>query len=562
MKKKTMNRRKVLVIGLDGATLDLLNPLVEEGEFPILKKMFENGVVGELRTVFPPVTAAAWASFMTGKNPGKHRIFEFLLRKDGSFDREPVSADTCSGQAIWDLVSNVGKKVGVVNVPVTYPPRQVNGFLISGMLTPPGDERFSFPKTLLPDLERRFGKYRLLHTEVYSPGRVGDVIEELFQVFEYRLKTSRYLLEHHDWDFFMVHFAGIDRLQHELWHIFDPTHPRHDPDEAAKFGSRIMSFFREMDTGLQQLVQSAGEEAVVILMSDHGFGPIHKFVNFNIWLMESGYLKLKEDFVTRVKYALFSKGFTPGLLYKLAMKLGLAKLRLSGGLVQRHKLIRLLKAMFLSMSSVDWSRTRAYSRGNYGQMFINLKGREPQGIVEPGREYEELCDEIIHDLRQLRDPQTGEKIIGEILTKEEFYNGPYVDKAPDISFIARDMRYKPLGILEFASRHLIEDTFGNSGDHRMNGLIALMGEGIRENEIISGAQIIDVAPTILYLLGLPVPVDMDGRVLKEALQEGLLASHPVRYAEAPEGRGGQAGTYSQEESALIEERLKGLGYWG
>jgi len=273
-------------------------------------------------------------------------------------------------------------------------------------------------------------------------------------------------------------------------------------------------------------------------------------------------LRLKGDSITRAKYALFSRGFTPGLLYKLAMKLGLAKLRLSGGLVQRHKLIRLLKAVFLSMSSVDWSSTKAYSRGNYGQIFINLKGREPQGIVEPGREYEELRDEIIHDLRQFRDPQTGEKIIGEILTKEEFYNGPYVDKAPDISFIARDMRYKPLGILEFASRHLIEDTFGNSGDHRMNGLIALMGEGIKANEIISGAQIIDVAPTILHLLGLPVPVDMDGKVLKEALREDLLASHPVRYTEAPEGRGGQAGAYSQEESELIEERLKALGYWG
>lgn len=562
MKEKKVNHRRVLVIGLDGATLDLLNPLVKEGQLPVLKKMFESGVVGELRTVFPPVTAAAWASFMTGKNPGKHGIFEFLLRQAESFDREPVSADMCSGQAIWDLVSKAGKKVGVINVPVTYPPRQVNGFLISGMLTPPGDKHFSYPKTLIPELERKFGKYRLLHTEVYSPGRVGHVIEELFQVFEYRLKTSRYLLEHHDWDFFMVHFGGIDRLQHELWHIFDPTHPKHDPHEAAKFEGRIMFFLKEVDGGLQQLIQSAGQGTVVILMSDHGFGPIHKFVNFNIWLMESGYLRLKQDFVTKAKYALFNRGFTPGLLYKLAMELGLAKLRLSGGLVQRHKLIRLLKAMFLSMSSVDWSRTRAYSRGNYGQIFINLKGREPQGIVEPGREYEELRNEIIRDLRQFRDPQTGEKIIGDISTKEELYNGPHVDKAPDISFLARDMRYKPLGILEFASCHIIEDAFGNSGDHRMNGLIALMGDGIRENEIIAGAQIIDVAPTILHLLGLPVPVDMDGKVLREALQDDLLASNPVLYAEAPEGRGGQAGTYSQEESALIEERLKGLGYWG
>ena len=552
---------KVLVVGLDGTTLDLLIPLMDEGRMPFLSQLIGEGVLGPLETTYPPVTAPAWASFQTGKNPGKHGIYEFLYRKKGTVDQVPVNSKMLGGKTIWRLLSEAGKRVGIVNVPLTYPPSEVNGFMVGDFLTPQGARDFSYPPQLVEELEGQFGPYLLYHIQVYTKGSVGQVLEELDRLLRYRAQTTQYLLEEKPWDFFMVHFAGTDRIQHELWHIMDPNHPMHDIREAERHREATLDFYRQTDAELERLVRSVDETTTVIVMSDHGFGPIHKFVNINAWLLRCGFLKLKGDPISRIKSILFRLGLTPALGYRIAMRLGFARLRLSRGVSKRFAILRLLDRFFLSLANVDWEGTKAYSQGNYGQLYVNVKGREPYGIVEPGVDYERVREELIEGLQRLEDPESGEKVVAQVFRREDLYSGPHLERAPDVCFLLRE-GYKALGTLDFTSHRVIEPVFGNSGDHRMTGLIVMRGPAVKNKGKLSGARIIDVTPTILYLMGIPIPKDMDGRVLVEALKEEYVMANKIRYTEVTSEAEALEPAYSPEESEEIKERLKGMGYMG
>jgi predicted AlkP superfamily phosphohydrolase/phosphomutase len=244
------------------------------------------------------------------------------------------------------------------------------------------------------------------------------------------------------------------------------------------------------------------------------------------------------------------------------MALGLARLRLSGGFHSRQRMQMLLNRFFLSFDNVDWKRTRAYSRGNYGQIYVNLRGREPWGSVSPGEEYERVRASIKQDLLGCRDPLSGEPLLERVLLREEIYSGPYVEEAADIVFLPRDMRYKALGTLDFTSNRFSFPVYGNSGDHRMNGIFLGLGDAFRQGAKLGGPSLVDIAPTVLYLLGLPVPRQMDGRVLTEAFREEHLMEYPVDYADVELlGRAGGTALTSRD-SEDIKRRLEGIGYIG
>jgi predicted AlkP superfamily phosphohydrolase/phosphomutase len=296
-------------------------------------------------------------------------------------------------------------------------------------------------------------------------------------------------------------------------------------------------------------------------MSDHGFGPIHRFVNLNVWLWQRGFLALKGDALTRLKALLYQLGLTPALGYRIGMRLGFANLRLSRGMSRRLGLLRAVGRIFLSLDNVDWEHTRAYSQGNYGQIYVNLQGREPCGIVAPGREYQAVTSQITAALRELRDPATRQPIVERVFGREDLYHGPLAGHSPDVMFLLADT-YKPLGTLEFSSHRLVEDAFGNSGDHRMDGILVMSGDAIRQGLTVHGAKLIDLAPTILYLADVPVPSDMDGRVLTEAIEPAHLEAHPVQRGSAGEQQLHQELDYSDEDRAEVMERLRRLGYVG
>lgn len=554
---------KVLVIGIDGATFRLMRPLMNQGYMPFLCEVEQKGALGTLTTIYPPVTAPAWSSFMTGKNPGKHGVYEFLHRKRGTLEQIPVNAGMLGSQTLWEMMSDHGKKMVVVSVPLSYPPFKVNGTLMSDFLAPKGARDLSYPAELLQEVEDKFGEYLLYHKQVYTKDNVANVLAELEEHTAYRQRVAEYLMQRDPWDFCMVYFEGTDRLQHELWHVIDPAHPMHDKQESAQFAERTRSYFRALDVAVRQLVnlaQRIDPETTVILMSDHGFGAIHKFVNFNIWLLNEGFLQLKRDIPTQLKRILFNLGFTPSLGYKVSMNFGFANLRLSQGMTNRNKILDLVRRAFLSFNNVDWERTRAFSTGNYGQIFVNIKGREPYGSVDM-RDFTTVRSQIARALDKLRDPQTGEKVVARIYEPTEIFWGSFVDDAPDVAFLLAE-NYKALGTLEFASNRVVEPAFGNSGDHRMDGFVGMVGPGIKPGVRVENANIMDVAPTILYLMGLPIPSDLDGKVITPALDEELLASTAIMQGAALGSRDQVVPDYSDEEAEEVKERLRALGYLG
>ena len=562
---------RVMILGLDGATWALLGRLAADGTMPNLASFLERGCSADLMTQIPPVTATAWSSFVTGLNPGKHGVFEFLLRKkalvEGArsahnpFGEVPVNSALRDGTPIWDLAGEAGLKSVVKGVPITYPPSRIEGAMLSGFLTPFGRRDFVQPPELLGEIEEKFGPYKLYHRQVYSKRGVSDVLDELDEVLDFDIKVTRFLMERIDWSLLISHFWGTDRASHELWHLLDESHPRHDPSEAARYAPRLKAFYSTLDRGLKDIVEGAAG-ANLIVMSDHGFGPIHTFLSFNMWLVGRGLLRFKPGPMTRLKRATYGMGFTPTLLYRISMALGLAKYRLSGGFHSRQKMQMLIHRFFLSLADVDWGATRAYSRGNYGQIYVNLKGREPWGSVEPGAEYEAVRNDVRDMLLAETDPGTGEKLFDRVYFREELYEGPYVDEAPDVIFVPRDMSYKALGTLDFTSNNFMDPVYGNSGDHRMNGVFLGLGPGFASGRRLNELSILDIAPTVLYLLGLPVPRAMDGKIAEPALDERYLAQNKPEFVDKELlGRLG-IGKMSDEDRDDIKRRLEGIGYIG
>ena len=553
-------RKKLLVIGLDGASFDVLDPLIEKGKLKNLAALMTRGARADLVTTFPPITAVAWSSFMTGKNPGKHGIFEFV-RLDHDSKRElAVNASFRQGHAIWDLLSDAGEQVVVHNFPCTYPPHAVNGLMIADFMTPRGRKDFTFPGSLLSEIEEKFGPYRLHLSQTYANGNVDGVLDELFDELEYKAKVTEYLMTRYEWGAFFQYFWGTDRIQHELWHIIDDNHPRHDKQEARLYRDRVYAYFERVDEIVGRLVELAGEDSLVCIASDHGFGPAHKYCSFNIWLLQEGFLKLKRDAMTRVKETMFNLGLTPELAFKLIKKLPSA-LRPSRGVSNQAGASTLLSRLFLSFNDVDWDRTVAFSKGNYGQIYVNLKGREPKGSVEQS-EYDSVCESIVTSLKLLKDPATGELWADKVFRREQVYHGPRVSDAPDIAFLPRDMRYLALGNADFTSNKFMVDAFGISGCHRMNGvLIVSGGNAVKRATKANAARIEDVTPTLLYLIGRPLPDDLDGEVLAGMIEPEYLSANPPLVSHTRTEQSSEV-QFLPEENEEIIERLKSLGYMG
>jgi predicted AlkP superfamily phosphohydrolase/phosphomutase len=554
------NKRRVIVIGLDGATFDLIRPWIEDGTMPTLKRLMQKGASGVLTTTLPPISSSAWVSFATGKNPGKHGLVDFVHPRQNSYQISIVSTQQRASKAIWNLLSEKGRKVGVVGMPVTYPPEEVNGYMVSDFLTPSASDDYTYPLSLAGELEQAIGGFPLLPDERYRSTKFTDrFIADMVADVERRLEGAEYLLDNKESDFFFVLFWSNDMLQHETWSLLDETHPLHDPQKANQYRDLVVDFHRKLDQAVGRLVERAGPEDLVVVMSDHGFGPVHSFFLVNNWLLEMGWLKLKKRPMTQLKYTLFKLGFAPLGVFRLvsALRLGFLRRRFrfqrGGGLIKR---------LFLSFADVDWRRSKAFAVGSFGQIYINQSGKRPQGIVQPGKEYEELRNEIAARAAEIRDPRSGLPVVEKVYRREDIYSGPLVEKAPDLVLQSRNWEYMAFGHADFGGSHIVEPIVGMSGHHRPDGIVMVSGQGINEGVTLPEASIMDLAPTILYAMGIPIPTDMDGRILTEAFTSDHLSTVQARYSDELSERQTGEDQYSLEDEEEIKERLRGLGYVG
>jgi predicted AlkP superfamily phosphohydrolase/phosphomutase len=550
--------KKIMIIGLDGVPLDIIQRWGQRGHLPTLQDLMAGGAVGQLASTMPPTSGPSWSSFVTGMNPGKTGIYDFLYRREGTYHFPPVNASLRGGKTIWRYLSDAGYRVGVLNLPMSYPVEPVDGFMVSGWMTPYAADDYTYPPELGAELEQVLGSYRIYPTETFTEARKESFLEASHSLLDMRTRTALHLARSRPWDLFMTVFFDTDRVLHQLWHYLEPDHPWRTDQEDREWVVR--DYFQKVDESVARLLEYADNDTQVIILSDHGMGQANNFIVLNNWLLDTGLLSLKRDPWTRFKAMMFRRGFTLRNVHQIADRLGLAR---QAEYVAGYFVDHLLKIAFLSFLDVDWGQSRAYSFGRHlGSIYVNVKGREPQGIVEPGAEYEAVRDEIEQLAYEFCDPRTGRPLIGEVLRREEVYSGPYLDRAPDLILRPREPSDIFFGLADFGHRDTVSTVYRYSGMHRDYGMLIMSGPGIRPGGRIEGASIQDIAPTVLHTMGLPVPADMDGRVLEDAFATEYMAAFPVEIAEPTSGEAVDGQGYTEEGEKEIMERLEGLGYLG
>lgn len=550
--------QKILVVGLDGGSWRVLDQLLERGELPTLSRLIERGVSGPLKSVPNAMSPAAWTTFMTGRNPGNHGIYDFYQRRPGSYDIEFVNGSHRKAASLWQLLSRAGRHVGVINVPFTYPAEKLRGFILAG-LDAPGVESpgFCHPPEVYREVSAACGGYTMEAgvTGSVMAGRLEEAVNKLYDSIENRLKTSLYLLKSHQWDFLITVFRETDPAQHCLWKFYDAGHPDYDPELGERYGDVIPEVYRRIDAAIARLESAAGPETLIMVVSDHGFGPRNLASQaLNPWLASQGLLTWKDG-------SLQHRGLVARLYQQLERMLSRQT---------KERLVRLLPGVRrrvegrLRFGEIDWGNTQAYSDNCRPAIWINLKGREPNGVVEPGPEAEALKKKLVGELAAAVDPESQEKVVDKVYRREDVYQGPWVEKAPDLSIRWRDNvaaggllsrdRKPALPVFPTTELKVI------SGDHTPEGILLAAGPGLNSGQKLSSASIMDLAPTILYLMGLAIPRDMEGEVLKEALDPVLLREHEVSYSQAAKEGADASGEYSDDERELVRERLRSLGY--
>ena len=551
---------KILVIGLDGATFDLIRPWAEEGKLPTFKKLMEEGVWGELESTIPPFSPASWSSFMTGKNPGKHGVLGFTQLIENSYNFRYINREFLYGEPFWKILNRHGYKTGILNVPFTYPPDKVDGFIIAGMLTPSKNSNFTFPEDLKS--EEAFNKYIIDLSHMKNVRDYGALLRNIESMLESRTKMVDFLMKNFTVDCFVIVYVATDRVQHFFWKFMDHTHPQYNPKLAKRYGEAILNIYKRIDEAMLNIYKKLGEDSIIFVISDHGFGPLYKEIDLNKWLEKEGFLRFKSRKATPLRNS------TTKLL-KACIRISRKVLPNRMQYLIREKFPRIREgiAYHLSLSNIDWANTKAFSAGYGGNIYINKVGKYPCGTVDE-KEYKNIVISIKEKLVKLKDPETGNQLVEKVYEKSELYHGEKLDLLPDLIVLWKNNAYR-------ARLHYTEDVkdwistpvrqedmpFPHSGEHRTNGILICSGKNIKKGGQVSGAKIIDIAPTILYAFGLPIPTDMDGKVLVDIFEEDFLKRNPIKYEEIKTQKEKQIPKgYSEEDKEKIKERLRGLGY--
>ena len=532
-----MNQR-ALLIGLDGGTFSILDELIAEGIMPCLSAIMASGARAELRSVIPPLTPPAWASLMTGQYPGNHGIFDFF-RFDFENGRHlrVAQADDVRCETIWSIVSRHGLKATVLNFPLMFPGRRMSGYVVPGWVPWRYLRLACQPPGLYDDVKNLPGfNPRELAMDLSSEGKAieGSQTEDDYAAWiELHIRRERqwfeivrHLMAKDPCHLTAVLFDGVDKLQHVCWRFLDPecfsAHP--SPWERT-IRELCVSYFRQIDRFLGEIVGMAGPDPTILIASDHGFGRTAEVFYLNAWLEQHGYLTWADG----------DHGVNAG------ETLG-------------------LETMARRFYQVDWSRTTAHCpTPSSNGIYISVAGRGGKDGVPP-EHYGRFRAQLADALRDFKDPVTGERVVTKIWTREEAFAGRCVGLAPDLTLALRDGGFVSVLPSDVALRPRPEPC----GTHHPEGIFVAAGPGIRRGLSVSPLSIVDVAPMLLHLLGLPVPEDMQGRVPTELFETSTIRARPIVRGEptrGPDARpGGEPGGLDETGESEVIRRLTALGY--
>jgi predicted AlkP superfamily phosphohydrolase/phosphomutase len=457
-----MMDRKILIIGLDSAPAEIV--IDRRKEFPVINSLIEAGLYGTMRSSDPPITIPAWMVMTTGKDAGRLGLYGFRHRTGYSYDKMWIAtAGAFKERAVWDIVGDHGGRSTLVSIPPSYPPRKVPGNLISCFITPDSEKEYTYPPELKPELEAKFGPYAF--DVVFRTEDRGQILKEIYEMTAKRFDVIDYLLRQKPWTLFMFVEIGVDRIQHAFWKYWDKDHHLYVP--GNKNENVIIEYYKYLDLKIGELLAGAGDDTLVLVISDHGAKRMKGAFCINEWLIEQGDLVLKE---------------TPK------------------------------RGASIEKTAVDWPKTRVWGWGGYyARLFLNVEGREPQGVIKP-EDYEEEREAMAGRLKKIRGPQ-GEIWETRVIKPNEYFpdlRGDY----PDLMVYFDDLYWRSAGTLGWGTQYLLEnDTGPDDAVHAQEGTYILFDPRKKSGRRID-IDILDVAPTILHSLGLPVPDDMRGKIIR------------------------------------------------
>lgn len=530
---------QTVLIGLDGATFTVLDPMMDRGIMPRLAELARRGVRAPLRTIMPPLTPPAWTSLMTGKRPGQHGVFDFFQKEepDSEYYSFASSRDVDSA-TIWSLASDHGRRVISLNYPLMFPPPAVEGAVVPGGWMPWRQLRLGCHPPGLFDRLKKLPSFEpkemALDMELEAKAIDGCAEEEYadwialhtrreerwFDILEYLLVE-----EEQGADLVGIMFDGPDKLQHLCWRFIDiHSRPERPSDWEREIIELCEGYFRGLDAMIGRIVDLAADDATFVFASDHGFGPAERILYVNAWLQQHGHLAWKDEAAAPDEDP----------------HLGFAEMT-------RH------------VYELDWDRTVAYAATPTSQG-INIARRTPDGTTMSDERHAELCAEIAAGLRELRDPATGDRIVLDVHTREEVYAGPHERLGPDLSLVLADGVV--MSILR--SDDVVRPLPTPYGTHAWQGIFIASGTGVRQGVALDELSILDIAPTVLYSLDVPIPDDVSGRLPEAVFEPDVLAARPPRSvagdaAASPEIAGVDLELDADEEQTIVN-RLRALGY--
>ena len=454
-------RKRVLIIGWDCAAPELVFEAFKD-DMPNTRRLMEEGIYGELESTIPPITVPAWMCMMTSRDPGELGVYGFRNRKDYSYEAMTIAnSHVVKVPTLWDLLGKANKKSVVLGVPLTYPAKPFQGWMVTSFLTPNRNSQWTFPRRLTREINQVTSDY-MIDIPNYRTDRRAELEQQLLKMTAERFKLARYLLESKDWDFFTMVEMGSDRLHHAFWRFWDTTHRKYEPN--SPFSETMRNYYRTLDAELGKTLECVDDDTTIMVVSDHGAKKMDGGICVNEWLRQHGYLTLKTE----------PQGIT----------------RWTADLV-------------------DWEKTKAWGEGGYyARIFINVEGREPQGIVR-AEDYEAIRDELKTQLEAIVD-EDGHNINTRVFKPEETYQ-ECRNIPPDLIVYFGDLFWRSVGSVGYNSIYTYEnDTGPDDCNHAEMGMFIIKNRGKARGEV-SPKSLYDIAPTVLEEFDIDIPETMQGK---------------------------------------------------
>jgi predicted AlkP superfamily phosphohydrolase/phosphomutase len=431
-----------------------------------LSSLIEGGIYGKLKSTDPPITIPAWTSMMTSKNPGTLGLYGIRNRLDYSYEKMIfANSQLVKEDTVWDILSRQGKKVILMSVPQTYPPKPVNGYMITCFLTPDTNSPYTYPLSLKAEIQSWAGDY-ILDVENFRTEEKDELLKQIYEMTNRQFKVAHHLLTEKVWDFFMMVQMGVDRIHHGFWKYHDPTHAKYEP--GSKYEHAIRDYYLYLDQKIGQLLSCLDRDTTVMVVSDHGAKGMVGGVCVNEWMIQNGYLSLKEK----------PKGVVP-----------------------------------FGRVKVDWGNTKAWGEGGYySRIFLNVKGREPEGVIAPS-DYEGVRESLKKGLEAITD-EKGLQIGTKAFRPQELYREAR-RIPPDLIVYFGNLSWRSVGSIGLGSVLTFEnDTGPDDANHDTHGIFIMRGPDRKGRGEREGLNLLDVAPTVLKQMGISIPKDMEGRVIE------------------------------------------------